>query len=102
MTNLSTTVSHCIRVPADKWSPYRQMAVNVFNAFPTLALGVEQVDGVARAVYGLPADGSLKDALSFLVRNKQLRRRRSDNGTSLYEINLYGDNLPCNEENHNA
>ncbi len=69
-----------------KWSPYRQMVANVFNAFPTLALEVKNIEMVAQATQGLPEDGSLQDALSFYVRHKVLRTRRNG-GRKLYEVN---------------
>jgi hypothetical protein len=68
------------------WSPYRQMTANVFNAYYTRALTVEQIDGVARAIDGLPQDSSLQDALSFFVRKKVLRSR-TERGKRFYEVN---------------
>jgi hypothetical protein len=37
------------------WSPYRAMVRNVFQAFPTMALTQNQIETIARTVYGLPA-----------------------------------------------
>lgn len=71
-----------------KWSPYRQMVANVFNAHSTLALSVEQINQVANALYGLPKEASLQDALTFYVRAKVLRRRRAHGGRNLYEVNF--------------
>ena len=71
-----------------KWSPYRQMVANVFNAFHTRAFSVEQVELIARAVDGLPEASSLQDALSFYVRHKVLRTRRGSGGKKLYEVNF--------------
>ena len=71
----------------DKWSPYRQMTANVFNAYSSRALRLDQIEGVARIVEGLPADASLEDAVRFFVRAKVLRSRR-DNGGRLYEVNF--------------
>ena len=67
-----------------KWSPYRQMVSNVFNAYPIRAFTLEQINGIARAAEGLPADASLQDALSFYVRHKVLRRR----DRKFYEVNF--------------
>jgi hypothetical protein len=71
---------------AEAWSPYRAMARNVFMAYPALALTLEQINGVARAIEGLPKDASLQDALTFLVKRKALRSRKKD-GRRLYEVN---------------
>lgn len=73
---------------AECWSPYRAMARNVFLHYPNLALSIEQIEGVARAIDGLPQDASLKDALTFLVRRKALRTRKGQNGKRLYEVNF--------------
>lgn len=71
---------------AEVWSPYRAMARNVFLAYPTRALTVEQIDAVAQAIEGLPKDASLQDALTFLVKRKALRSRR-EGGRRFYEVN---------------
>jgi hypothetical protein len=69
------------------WSSYRAMVRNVFQAFPTMALTQDQIETIARTVYGLPADASLSDALAFLVKSKALRTRKSQ-GKRFYEINF--------------
>jgi hypothetical protein len=82
------TLFQAITSDDTKWSPYRQMVANVFNAYPTRALTLEQIEAIARAVECLPGDASLKDAVSFYVRHKVLRSRANNNkGSRLYEVN---------------
>lgn len=87
-TETTRQLFHGILGQAEKWSPYRQMVANVFEAYSTRALGVEQVNLIARAVECLPQDATLQDALTFYVRQKVLRARRSDSGERLYEVNF--------------
>lgn len=69
------------------WSPYRQMVANVFTAYFTRALSLDSVEGVARAIEGLPLDAGLEDAVRFFVRRKVLRSRQA-NGRRVYEVNF--------------
>ncbi len=70
----------------DDWTSGEQTVKNIFIAFPSYSLTVEQIDGIAHLIYAMSKEATLGVVLQRLTRNGVLRSHK-ERGVKIYEVN---------------